>query len=405
MTSTFSSNLNLQLQGLGDNSNSWGSVLNSSVFTNIDQACGGSFSVSVAGSSDYTLSQANAQNFEHITTGALTGNINYIFPLINSAAPGRYISFFNNTSGNFTITVKQSGGTGIVVPQGLTRMLKLSANNTTTADVLNNLSSLNLGIPSSAFGTLGFYNGSNANIAALKAGNMGSSVTWTLPTGDGTNGQTLITNGTGILSWTANTPTNNSVTNAMLAQMAPLTIKGNNGTSTANAADNSLSSYFDAALGTAQGSITYRGTSTWGVLTPGSSGQILQTGGAAANPSWTTAPAFTKSYNSGAQTYSSGGTLTLAHGLGATPKMVSCYMTCTSNDQGYTTGQVIHVPAGFIDLNNGNGGMGVIVDATNISVKFGGGTGGTGIGVTNFSTGNGARLAFANWTITFEAYV
>lgn len=200
MTSTFSPNLNLQYQGVGDNSNTWGTVLNTSVFGNIDLAMGGSYATSVAGSSDFTLSATNALNFEHILTGVLTGSISYVFP----ASAGRYVTIVNNTTGAFTVTVKQSGGTGIVVPQGTTRVLKLSANTTTASDILNGLSALKLGIPSSVTGTMGFYNGSNANVASLKAGNMGSSVTWTLPTADGTSGQVIQTDGTGSLSWVAN---------------------------------------------------------------------------------------------------------------------------------------------------------------------------------------------------------
>lgn len=47
-----------------------------------------------------------------------------------------------------------------------------------------------------------------------------------------------------------------------------------------------LTSLLDNILGSAQGSVVYRGAASWGVLTPGSSGQFLQTQGAAANPQW-----------------------------------------------------------------------------------------------------------------------
>lgn len=39
-------------------------------------------------------------------------------------------------------------------------------------------------------------------------------------------------------------------------------------------------------IGSTQGQILYRGASSWAALSPGTSGQVLQTGGAAANPSW-----------------------------------------------------------------------------------------------------------------------
>jgi hypothetical protein len=52
---------------------------------------------------------------------------------------------------------------------------------------------------------------------------------------------------------------------------------------------NTLTATIDAAIGSTQGNILYRNSSAWVVLAPGSSGQLLATGGAAANPAWTTA--------------------------------------------------------------------------------------------------------------------
>lgn len=45
------------------------------------------------------------------------------------------------------------------------------------------------------------------------------------------------------------------------------------------------------AIGSTQGDILYRNATVWTVLAPGTSGQILQSGGAAANPSWVSASA------------------------------------------------------------------------------------------------------------------
>lgn len=50
---------------------------------------------------------------------------------------------------------------------------------------------------------------------------------------------------------------------------------------------NSLTSLIDT-IGSTHGDILYRNASSWVVLAPGSSGQVLQTAGAAANPSWQT---------------------------------------------------------------------------------------------------------------------
>ncbi len=53
--------------------------------------------------------------------------------------------------------------------------------------------------------------------------------------------------------------------------------------------DNTFSAAFDAIFGSTQGQTFYRGNAGWTVLNPGTSGQLLQTKGAAANPAWTTA--------------------------------------------------------------------------------------------------------------------
>lgn len=87
----------------------------------------------------------------------------------------------------------------------------------------------------------------------------------------------------------ATTIQNGVVTNAKLATIANLTIKSNISGGVASPSDNSLTAIIDAALGSVQGDILYRNAAVWAALPPGSAGQLLRTGGAAANPSWTTA--------------------------------------------------------------------------------------------------------------------
>jgi hypothetical protein len=48
----------------------------------------------------------------------------------------------------------------------------------------------------------------------------------------------------------------------------------------------SLSTILDDVFGTTQGTVLYRGASTWAALPPGTLGQFLQTQGASANPAW-----------------------------------------------------------------------------------------------------------------------
>jgi microcystin-dependent protein len=131
MTSTFTNNLNLQLQGTGDNSGTWGSILNSNVIALVDQALGSPYAANVAGNSDVTLSTVNAGNLIHNLTGVLTGNINYIFP----ASAGRFLIIKNATTGAFTVTVKPAGGTGIIIPQGATQLIYIDSSSTTATTV------------------------------------------------------------------------------------------------------------------------------------------------------------------------------------------------------------------------------------------------------------------------------
>ena len=65
------------------------------------------------------------------------------------------------------------------------------------------------------------------------------------------------------------------------------TIASNIAGGTANPAANTLTAVLDAIMSNSRGSILYRGASAWSALSPGTSGQVLQTGGSSADPSWT----------------------------------------------------------------------------------------------------------------------
>jgi hypothetical protein len=58
------------------------------------------------------------------------------------------------------------------------------------------------------------------------------------------------------------------------------------GTTGAVLSGGSLSDLLDLAFGSVRGSVLYRGVSGWAALAPGSSGDVLQSGGVSADPSW-----------------------------------------------------------------------------------------------------------------------
>jgi len=88
-------------------------------------------------------------------------------------------------------------------------------------------------------------------------------------------------------------------------------------------------------ISSTQGTILYHNGTDWVALSPGTSGQFLKTNGAAANPAW--AAAALTAYDSGNQTITAGGSLTLAHSLGVKPKLIQVYLIATGADNGYAS--------------------------------------------------------------------
>jgi len=120
MASTYSDRLKLELMETGANANTWGDNTNTNL-QSVDAFNAGYLSKSVAGSSNITLSTANADpNSEAANkviefTGALTGSITVFVPAVES----NYI-FFNNTTGSHTLTVAPTGhaSNGVAITQG-----------------------------------------------------------------------------------------------------------------------------------------------------------------------------------------------------------------------------------------------------------------------------------------------
>ncbi len=86
-----------------------------------------------------------------------------------------------------------------------------------------------------------------------------------------------------------------SQTNLDGAVIGPASVTSGNlcvfsGTSGKLIAEITMTAEMDAALGSTQGNILYRNGTVWTVLAPGTAGQQLKSGGAAANPSWVTEP-------------------------------------------------------------------------------------------------------------------
>jgi len=184
MPSSFTSRLKLEKQASGENSGTWGNLVNY-VLNRVDASVKGYQAVDVAGSANVTLTSNNStsntddsatddqvHNAVLEFTGALTGDIH----VFTDAVETKY-TVFNNTTGSQTLTFGPTGGTGVALKQGAKTLVYTDG--TTMVDIMADLGDINV-----------------TGIA-----NTGSSTYFALPSADGTSGQALVTNGSGQLSF------------------------------------------------------------------------------------------------------------------------------------------------------------------------------------------------------------
>lgn len=127
MSDPVTDNYGLVLPTVGGDTDLWGGVQNNGIFGPIDAILGANLPVTI-NATDVNLSNAQFQNAIFVLSGALTGNRSLIVPLstnsLTLACGGRFV-VVNNTTGNFSVTVKTaaSGSTGVTVPQGFAAFL------------------------------------------------------------------------------------------------------------------------------------------------------------------------------------------------------------------------------------------------------------------------------------------
>lgn len=106
---------------------------------------------------------------------------------------------------------------------------------------------------------------------------------------------------------------------------------------------------------------------------------------------------FSKSYESAQQTYTLGGLLTLAHGLGVKPKLYAVFLQCTTADSGWAIGD--EIPQ-FQSNGAGNKGIVIWADATNLNVRMGT----TVVDYLNKGNGSGVTLTASSWKVVARAW-
>ncbi len=83
--------------------------------------------------------------------------------------------------------------------------------------------------------------------------------------------------------------TGGPITTTGTVSLAPITnnfVMGNTSGGSAAASGITVTSLLDGAIANVQGDVLFRGSASWQALAPGTLGQVLATGGAAANPAW-----------------------------------------------------------------------------------------------------------------------
>lgn len=110
---------------------------------------------------------------------------------------------------------------------------------------------------------------------------------------------------------------------------------------------------------------------------------------------------FTKTpFVSAQQTITVGGQLILAHGLGTRPLIVSCELVCQTGELGYSINDVLLITNGQNDPSSH--GISVVVDATNITIRYGSSVG--AFQIIRKDTGDSGVITAANWKLVARGF-
>jgi hypothetical protein len=164
-----------------------------------------------------------------------------------------------------------------------------------------------------------------------------------------------------------------SIASSQLPSSGNNTIISNISGGSSNPQPNTLTAIIDAIIGSTQGQVLYRSNTVWTALNPGTGGQVLTTGGAGANPSWTsvggtgtvtsiatnngiTGGTITSSGTIGLATISTGNVLANVSGISAAPSATT--PTQVLDVIGSTQGSVLYRGASaWTALTPGTGGQ------------------------------------------------
>jgi len=201
MPTAYTPILQLALPVTGELQGTWGTVVNDNITSMIEQAIAGLATISTWTAASHTLTTANGTTDEARCavlecSGAPGAAATVVCPALSKV----YV-IKNSVTGGYAVTLKTSAGTGISVPNGSTALLYCDGTNVVSgATYMATLSTTQVDIL--AQGDLRLQDTTGGEYVALQApATIATSYTLTLPVDDGTAGQALITDGSGVLSW------------------------------------------------------------------------------------------------------------------------------------------------------------------------------------------------------------
>lgn len=284
MSSTFSTNLALELIGTGDQAGSWGNTTNTNLGTLIEQAISGYVTQAVATGTDTTITIPNgatgvARNMYIELTGTGGTNTNLIVP-----ANKKLYFIYNNASG--AVTVKVSGQTGVSVPAGEKQILVSNGTDivAATSYITAVGSSLNLTTLTATSANITTLTGTT-----ISATNMGAQATTQFQAASAN-----ITTATGT-TFSATTMGAQSTTTFLGTSANITTLSGTNFSATSLTLTNALAvaSGGSGRASTTAYAVICGGTTSTGpqqsIASVGTSGQVLTSNGAGALPTFQTA--------------------------------------------------------------------------------------------------------------------
>jgi hypothetical protein len=206
MTTAYTSLLGLALPVTGELEGTWGDVVNQQLTELLDAAIAGTTTLSI--DADVTLtttSGAANQAREAILIWTASGTATRY---ITAPAQSKAYIVVNKTGSTQSIVLRGAGPTtGVTIAAGISAVVVWNGSDFSIISSNTNVftgSITVLGTASSGAEIKLYEDTDNgSNYVGIKApASIASDVTWTLPNVDGSNGQALVTNGTGTLSWT-----------------------------------------------------------------------------------------------------------------------------------------------------------------------------------------------------------